>query len=441
MTNFQIGLLVVFGIAAGVAVLVFSNIISIGGKSKTLTGEVVIWGTLSETAFQDAVSQFNDDFRDVKVTYVEKNEATFTSEFVAALASRKGPDMVITPENLIFENQDKFIPIPLTSYPERTFKDTFVQEGELFLAPEGILALPIAINPMVMYWNRDILQSKGYVKAPTTWEDLTTFAQNVSKKDDKGNITTAAVALGDLTNVRYAKNILALLLLGANEDIISRSATGNGKDTPIASVYSPAISTDNDRGYAKSALEYFTQFSNPVSTAYSWNRALPNSRDMFTNEALAIYFGYPSEIDLISQKNPHLNFDVAPMPQIKNTQKRATIGTVYGAAIVVGGTRVPLAFYLSQYLSANKFSSTFVPKIGMVSARRDIVSQKQSDASRATFYDAALIARGWFDVNTKATTKVFKDMVDGLVSGRYSSTEAVNLGQVELGKVLNPQSI
>ena len=43
---------------------------------------------------------------------------------------------------------------------------------------------------------------------------------------------------------------------------------------------------------------------------------------MFAKGALAMYFGYAGEWAGIKARNPHLNFDIAEVPQIKATKQK-----------------------------------------------------------------------------------------------------------------------
>ena len=57
---------------------------------------------------------------------------------------------------------------------ERDFKNTYIEEGELYLAANGILGLPITVDPMVMYWNRDIFSSAAIAAPPSYWDEFLT---------------------------------------------------------------------------------------------------------------------------------------------------------------------------------------------------------------------------------------------------------------------------
>ena len=61
----------------------------------------------------------------------------------------------------------------------------------------------------------------------------------------------------------------------------------------------------------ETALLFYTDFTNPSKTSYSWNAALPQSFDAFTSGELAAYLGYASEYNSIISRNPNLRFKSA----------------------------------------------------------------------------------------------------------------------------------
>ena len=55
---------------------------------------------------------------------------------------------------------------------------------------------------------------------------------------------------------------------------------------------------------------------------------------MFAKGALAMYFGYASEMSEIKNRNPHLNFDLAEVPQIKGDKSKTSFAKIYALAIM-----------------------------------------------------------------------------------------------------------
>lgn len=425
MTRFQIiftSLLVLFGVGGAILFAVSKN------NGGSVVPELVMWGTVKSSLVSSFLSSIESDTKDVfKVSYVEKSPETIESDLVSALARGQGPDMFLMPQDFILRQLDKFYIIPYENYSERMFKDSFIQEGELYLSPEGIIGFPFITDPMVMYWNRDIFTNEGLSLPPVSWTEFFTLAPKIVKKDEKGNITQSLVAFGETRNVLHAKDIISLLALQAGTPIVSRNSQGE-----LTSVldYSFGSSIPGEQ-----ALSYFTEFSNPNKTSYSWNRSLPLDRNAFSAGRLAVYFGYASELSAIRSSNPNLNFDVAPVPQVGGA-KKISFGSMHAIAVLKSGKYPSSAFVAATNLTGQTLQSLFIESSQLPPVRRDMISKLPGDAYKSVFYQSALISNAWLDPYNLATDNVFANMVENVTSGKMRISESVRSASLEINSLL-----
>ncbi len=424
MTRFQIiftGFLVACGV---VGIILFAMV-------KNTTTErapaLVMWGTIKKDTMERFIGDVTKNYEDIlNITYVEKTPANFESDLVAALARGSGPDMVLLPQDLLLSQADKFYPIPYGNFSQRLFKDSFIQQGEMYLTKEGIIGLPFSVDPLVMYWNRDIFTQAGQSLPPNTWTDVLALAPKIIKKDSAGNITQALVAFGEMRNVLRAKEVLSLLILQAGNPIVSRNTQGG------------LMSVIAERGAglspAEQALSYFVEFSNPNKSVYSWNRALSNDRTLFTSGKLALYFGYASEVDTIRSANPNLNFDVARVPQVEGN--KATFGSMTALTLLKSSKYIPGAYAAAQVLTSSPVQSAWIEFSNYPPVRRELVTTVPQDAYKTVFYESALISRGWLDPSRALTLDVFSRMVDNVTSGRMRVSESVSQANLELSDII-----
>lgn len=431
MTRFQIifTAIVVFLGVAGAALFALSKS---GGTNDVPT--LTMWGTIKSDIVSGYLASIESDTKDTfKVSYIEKSPATIESEMIAQLARGSGPDMLLMPQDFIVKQLDKFYRVPFDNYSERLFKDSFVQEGELYLAPDGIIGFPFAIDPLVMYWNRDILTNEGYSQPPASWTEFFTMAPKVVKRDGAGNISQALVAFGETRNVTHAKDMLALLAIQAGTPIVSYDDQGQ-----IASVF------DEGSGGlvpAEQALSYFTEFSNPNKTSYSWNRSMPNDKTAFAAGKLALYFGAASELSSIRAANPNLNFDVASIPQAGASGNKAAFGAMNAIAILKASANPAAAFVAATSLTGRDLQTRWIEHAGFPPVRRDMFAALPGDAYKSVFYQSALIAKGWLDPDRDATNDAFMRMVENVTSGRMRVSESVRAASLELDKMIANRNI
>ncbi len=392
--------------------------------------DITMWGTLPSENFSPfATDYFNKAGLKYYVKYEQRDPATFDADLVEALASGTGPDAIILPDDLIVRYSNKIYPIPYTILPELNFKQTFIQEGELYLTNSGVLALPFMVDPLVMYWNRDMFNNVSVTKPPATWADILALVPKMTKKDQNQNILASTVALGEFRNVNNAKDILSALMIQSGNPLVKSNSDGSFQSTLN---YDFGLSTSP----AVLSLQFFTNFSNPTKANYSWNRSLPSSIDAFANGDLALYFGYASEYLKIKNKNPNLNFDVALLPQIAGAKILNTFGKISAFAIMKNSADPAGTFTVLSALTSASAFPFWNPVFNLPSARRDILSQVDQSPAKTIFNKSAVMSKGWLDPNRAQTSSIFQDMVESFTTGRESLDSAVSTASDRLDGLL-----
>lgn len=427
---FQIVLLGVFVVLIILGFMAFSGKLPLPTDKKEINyGEVTVWGSIPNQIMQTLLSEKLQNEKRVTIKYVEKRGETFNKDFIEALADGRGPDMVILPQSELLTNLNKLSTVSYQTITLRDFKDTFIEEAEMFLQPSGVVALPFTIDPLVMYWNRDIFTSALIATPPIFWTAFYDLVPKITVRDRAGGITRSLVPFGEYRNVSNAKEILSLLLMQAGSPIVT--ADKNGELAAALVILAP-IGVENP---VITAMRFFTEFSKPEKDSYSWNRSLPPSRAMFESGDLALYFGYASEYQMIRQKNPHLNFDVVMVPQIGRNATKITFGEISGVSIVRTSTNQAGAFYAMSLLSGSDIISAISNLMGLPPVRRDLLSARPTDPALAVFYDSALISRAWYDPSSAETNSIFMNMIDNVNSGRSNMNEAISLAQDRLSSL------
>lgn len=425
MSKFQLILTGIFAafIVLGIMFFAFSR------GNKVPVANLTLWGTYSSEAFtrafNDSTLAKNEVFT---IRYVEKNPATFDQEFIEALASGTAPDLVLLPHDMLLKHEARMFEIPYGTYSERAFKDTFVEEGELFLRENGIVAFPLAVDPLVMYWNRSTFTNASIAQPPAFWDEFYTLAQRLTQKDGAFNLVRSTVALGEYSNVQNAKEILSALFLQAGTPIIEGS--GSRRQSALSNSYGLPVSP------AVASLTFFTEFSNPAKPFYSWNRSLPNSQNMFTAGDLAVYFGFASELQSIRLKNPNLNFDVSSFPQSRTASRKTTYGKMASLAIVRATRNVSASYVALGGITARENAAIFANALRIAPTRRDLLASAPSDAYGQILRDGALWSKAWSDPDTVATDRMFRDLIETITSGRSRLDAALRQAHLSLQDLL-----
>ena len=425
MSKFQIALLVIFGFFIILAVIVFS--LYRGATSEQ--AEVTVWGSIPAGEFNIWLNNagINQD-NQLIFRYEEKPAESLSADFTEALASGRGPDLLLLPQSEFYRNKNKLAAIPYESISERQFKETFAEGGEIFLSPEGIYALPLYIDPLVLYYNRDLLSAAGYVKPLSFWDEIYNEAAKLTKRDEAGNIIQSAIALGEWRNIANAKDILSLLLLQAGTSITSISA--GGLRSELANNFGLPVTP------AERALDFYTQFANPSKTYYSWSRMMPEAQTGFASGDAAYYLGLASELRELRKKSSTLNFSVASVPQSRVGGRVIPLGHVYGLALSRGTRNPESSLQAALKIVSKAVASEFSKVFSLPPARRDLLKEMPKDAIGSVFYEVAIQARAWVDPEPEATAILFSDMVLGVTSGRLRVNEAIRAGSRQLDSLI-----
>ena len=444
LSVFQTILLAAFGALAVAGVLIFALVV--GGNTGNSIGPITIWGTLEEGAFRAVIRQISEnDDRLTQVTYIQKDEVGYASELTEALASGTGPDLFLLRQDYAVRDAGKVFPIPFDRFPETQFRNTFIEAADPYIGSEGILAIPLLADPLVLYWNKDMLSTAGYANPPRYWDEVNGMAQKITKRDDAGQLLKSAVSFGEYRNVTHAKDILATLMLQAGSPITAKDSTGRLRPALVARA--------GDRlQAAESALRFYTEFADSSKVSYSWSRALPESRAAFAAGDLALYIGYASEKPIIARMNPNLNFAVGFMPQVRSTgseagsQRAVDVARVYALATTRSTKNVQGAFTVASTLAGTDISLAFSTVYGIPSARRDVLTPPGGSlegeelfrfgSEQDLFNKQAIISRAWSDPDPDRTNEVFRAMIENVTTGALRLSEAVQRANQEMGNIL-----
>lgn len=434
---FQVFIIGLFILFAGLGVLVFSGAIKIPGSgADNITGQVIVWGTFQRDAIQNYIDELNQQNKTFKIIYIQRNKDTFDQDLVEAIASGTGPDLIFFSEDSLAKQGNKLYPIPYATIPAETFINTYILESSLFLSQDGVLALPLFVDPLVLYSNRDMLTAAGLTTPPTYWDDLTnTYVPALTQKDTDDTLHQSAIALGEFDNVTNAKAILSTLFLQLGYPIVGQKTdTTNGKasvTTFVAGLDIGGIASPS------TALQFYTDFANPAKTNYTWNKVLPSSQDAFTSENLATYIGFASELSSIRAKNPRLNFTISQIPQLRiSGAKVVTFGKLYGLAALKSSKNLTGALFVQSQMTNRTAAARLSNITGLTPVRNDLLTTVPTDAFLPVIYRSAIIARSFFDPNPKQTDAIFQSMVSAVTSGRLSATDAVSKANKSLQDIL-----
>jgi len=421
---FELTMVVIFGILGLLALFLLSTYSpapSDNGDPLANVGVVSIWGTLPDAGINKLLQELagsNDAYRKVSYKYI--NGEDFDRELLSALADGTGPDLMLVSQERLVEMRKRIQPISYESFPIRDIRNLYVDGAQIFALSDGLYGYPVAVDPLMMYWNRDILATKGYLEAPKTWEALVnTMFPNLIERDFNRTIRRSVVAMGEVGNVRNAFGTISALLIQSGSQLV----TEDDKGRYAVRLQSP-LSGEEDP--LRVAADFYARFGNSSNALYSWNRAFGEDLSQFTKEDLTFYFGYGSEGPTIERINPNLNFDIAEIPQGASATVRRTYGQFYALSLLRSSDNPAGAVAMLQSLGSPAIADKIAIASYMAPAYRVSVSGGSNDTYGRLTYQSASIALSWLNPDFENTTEIFTKMVTDINENRRGLSESVN---------------
>ncbi|MBI2639474.1 MAG: extracellular solute-binding protein [Candidatus Sungbacteria bacterium] len=434
MNRAQIIMFGVIGVIVLTALLVVFDIIPLGRRQRPPSIALTVWSLEEGRLWQEAFARYTAAFPNVRIAYVKKNQETYEQELLNALASGTGPDIFTLSNTQIVKHKDKLslLPQEVLLFRPRDFRSTFFGAAEEdLITPDGnIIGLPLTVDTLALFYNRDFFNSANIALPPKTWEELVDVAARLTSYSEVGTVSRSGIALGTAANVEHAVDILSALLAQSGVELVNRKNLTSG----LAGLRSPGDFV----GPAESALSFYTAFADSVKRTYSWSSFFPNSLDAFAQGKTAIVFGYAEDVPRIEGKNPHLAFDISSFPQPKDTTVKVYYGR-YRFNGVAKQSRNPVeAWRFLFWLADRDNNKFFADSLGLAPSRRDLVGGRPTEDYLEVFYGQVLAARTWLVPDDVKVSEILKEMINSVVNKSASAGDAVGRANVRVNSLLNP---
>jgi multiple sugar transport system substrate-binding protein len=414
----------------------------IPGKPQPIT--LNYWRVYGESSnLQDLIALYQQQHPQVTINYRNFTPEEYEDELLNALAEDRGPDIFSIQTTWLRKYQSKILPLPPTlTIPYQVESGTIKKETYTQMRTQKtislldlrnlfpdvvtdnqvingqIYGLPLSIDTLALYYNRDLLNNAGISSPPKTWDEFREDVIKLTKQDTKGNIIQAGAAIGTADNVVRSSDILGLLMMQ------------NG--TPMTNEQGYATFNQVPQGYGRAgspgleALNFYTSFASPATQAYTWNSKMPSSLESFENGKTAFFFGYAYQIPIIKTQAPKLNFEIAPVPQISNP---INFANYWVETVSKKSAHQNEAWDFILFITTNKNNNKiFLSKAHLPTALRELISSQLDDLELSAFASQILTAKSWYKgKNAQAAEQIFKDMINQNLEGAMPAEQIINL--------------
>lgn len=413
-------------------------------QKKVKPTHLIVWGIYDEAEiFKDQISEYKDQNEGITIEYIKKDAETYEDELIRAFAEGKAPDIFMIQntwlpryKSLVYEMPDK---LSKEILPFETFRNSFVDVvKEDFSEENKIYGLPLYVDTLAMFYNKDFLNSEGIADPPQIWDELVDDVYLLTKKDQWGQITRSGVAMGTAENVNRATDILSLLML--------QNGTKMVNDAKKKAAFGESIRIGEETYFpGEEALRFYTDFSNSSKRTYTWNRQMRYSIDAFVEGRAAIMFNYSHQIPTIKARSPYLNFGIAPMPQVKDRNFDVNYANYWGFTVSRKGKTAEIqriaqeAWKFAVFMTNTKNSKTYLEKTKKPTARKDLIEWQKGDLDLGVFAKQSLTAKNWYQANNREIEKIFSEAIESIILGSATPEKAVDVAVSQVNLLMQEQ--
>lgn len=410
-------------------------------------------------AFSEIIQNYNKTHPNITINYRKFRYEEYEYELLNAFAEDRGPDIFSIHNTWIKKYQSKLSPMPESismvypvekgglkkeivpqtkTKPSITIKqlrDNFAETVYHDVVFEDqIYGLPLSVDTLALYYNRDLLNNAGITDIPQYWNKK--FQEHVKKltiQDSKRGIVQSGVALGGSKNIDRYTDILSLLMM--QNGSVMMNERGQVMFHAV-----PPHSQEQNYNPGMEALRFYTDFSNPAKEVYSWNTNLDNSIDMFTSGNLAFMFNYAYRLPEIKAKAPKLNFSVSKMLQIEGSPRNINFANYWIETVSQKSEHKQEAWDFIQFMTTNPDQAKlYLEKTQKPTALKSLISkQKKENSELGIFSEQTLTAKSWYrGRNPQAMENIMAELINRVVNNELAIKDAITQAANKVQQTIN----
>ncbi|MDD3190194.1 MAG: extracellular solute-binding protein [Candidatus Pacebacteria bacterium] len=348
----------------------------------------------------------------VSVRYEQLDKYTYEDVLLDKMLNQESPNIFLAFNTWIPKYRNRIIAAPESMMSINEFEDTFAPVASEDLIIEGeIYSLPLYIDTLALYYNKDMFLNAGYITAPKTWQEFTDYVEKLTIMNEKGGIDRLGATIGGGEMVNRSSDVIMLMVMQNNSQLYPDNLA--------------SFSTVE----AMTAIKFYTDFANSDNRFYTWDpEDQQYSIDYFTQGKAAMSINYSYEIENIENKTGgNLNYGIAAVPQ-QYMKDRLNYASYWTPVVAKGasctkedGVSVScesLAWEFIYFAAQAENAGLYLEQANRPAANLTLAKQQSSDSGSqmAPFASQVFTAKSWEDTENKKNDEVLMKMIDSIIS-------------------------
>jgi len=287
----------------------------------------------------------------------------------------------------------------------------------------GIYGLPLSLDTLALYYNKDILNNAGIAVPAAYWTDIQEQVEKVRRTDADNNVLVAAVPIGTAKNVERSFDIMSLLMMQLKTQMIN--------DKGQVSFHLMPKELQGNEGITQppafNAVEFYASFADPLLNSYTWNDTMDNSLQVFMRGQSAYFLGYAYHRPIIEAQAPRLNYDIAPMLQVQGYEN-VNFANYWMQSVAGKSENKSFAWDFIKFMASQEQVKSYLDKTERPAALRALYDSQLENENIAVFTEQTLTAQTWYrGKDAAAAERIFAEMIESVNSFAATAKEAVTL--------------
>ncbi len=417
------------------------------------TVKLTYWRTFDNSdTMNDIITAYTTLHPNVSIDYKKLRSDEYDNALLHAFADGTGPDIFSVHNSAMGQYQSLLSPEPATTtipYAEiqgtlrkqtvvvtkvlptesiKALKSDFVdtvatdvifpyQPDPKVAAVDSIYGLPLSVDTLALYANKDLLNAASIPAAPASWQEFHDDVVKLTKLDSTGKIIQSGAGFGTSQNVNRAVDILSVLMMQNGANMTDDRGRVAFQTVPTGTQHGLFPSVD--------ATTFYTDFANPTKDAYTWNDSFPSSFDAFTSGQTAFYLGYSYDLPLIRTAAPKLNFTINKLPQITNGRE-VNYPNYWVEGVSKDSKNTDWAWDFINFATKKENVTSYLTKAQKPTALRSLISTQLDSEDLGVFASQLLLAKSWYHgKDTSAMEKAMNSFIDAILAGTTDPTSAI----------------
>lgn len=363
----------------------------------------------------------------VKIDIRKVQYSEFEDRFINALADDVGPDIISVNIRELKKYAPRLSEMPPATRVATTYikgqyaqervvnfqtnllpSKNFIRGNYVSAVANGIITnntiygLPLSVDTMALFYNKDLLDQAGIPLPPNTWTEFAEQSTQATRQNTAGDIVQAGSTMGAGEGVENAPDMLMLLLMQNGITPIRGNRVQFTENMREAKADHPTFLT----------LRFYTDFANDTKEVYSWNTELGGAFDAFTSNRAVFYPGFSYELATIKARAPQMNLGVTQMPQL-TPERPINVASFFIESVVKKSPNQIYAWDFVRFLNSNKNLLAYNTASNTISPLRAHIQTQKENPLLEPFISQILYAKNWYTgTNISATQTALRDLID-----------------------------